>query len=116
MLTPETAAKIFNCHKEIKDSENLLLEMKKREKALNELKHGIEHEEFLKEKSYYNDGLLSMTIPSSENSGSVYRIEFELGRSILIAHIAKQKAMLVTLNEQARLEIEMEENNVTEKA
>jgi hypothetical protein len=112
MLTPDTAAKIFNCHKEIKHSENLLLEMEKREKALKELKHDIEHEEFLKEKAWWNDGLIQMTIPSSDHAGTVYRIEFELGRSVLIAHIAKQKAMLVSLNEQARLEIEMEENNV----
>jgi hypothetical protein len=106
MLTSETAAKVYNCYKEIAHSEALLAEMKKREAALGKMRHGFNHEDFLKEQSFYNDGLISMTIPSSENAGTVYRIEFELGQSILIAHIAKQKALLVSLNEQARLEIE----------
>lgn len=110
MLTRETAAKIYNCHSEIERSETFLKEMKSREDALEEKREGFDREDFLREKSYYNDGLISMTIPSSENSGTVYRIEFELGRSILIAHIAKQKALLVSLNEQARLELDKEES------
>jgi hypothetical protein len=116
MLTQGTAAKIYNCYSEIKSSEYLLGEMNKKEEALNALKQEIDKEDFLKETSYYNNGLIQMTIPCSENSGSVYRIEFGLGRSALIAHIAKQKALLVSLNEQARLELDTEGTDAAETA
>jgi CRISPR/Cas system-associated endonuclease Cas3-HD len=109
MIKYDTARGICNAFAEIGRSEKLLKEIEEKEEEKRKWReeNPFDAKEYVeKETRYYNDGLIQMTIPSSPSSGACYRIETELGKAILVAHIAKQKAMLVSLNERARLELE----------
>ena len=99
MITQETAARIWNCFREISAAEKLLSDMA-------ELKNRYPddpHAQNLKD-AFGRGRKLQLGIPSGENSHRLVDVHPKLAESVITAHIANKKAELVEANEQARIE------------
>lgn len=51
-------------------------------------------------------GGLELGIPSGDNSRRMFNVPWELARPVIEAHIANQKAVILVLNEKARIELD----------
>lgn len=50
-------------------------------------------------------GGLELGVPSSDTSGRLFNVPWELARPVIEAHIAQQKAVIAALSEKARIEL-----------
>jgi hypothetical protein len=96
MITLETAARIWNCHREIQVGGKLLANM---EKAIEEGEDPNPRDAFGRQRN------LHLGVPSGENSSQLYDVAPKLALSVIRAHIAEKQRELVEANEQARLEL-----------
>lgn len=102
MITQETAARIWNCYREIKAAETLLADM---EKSAQEYRRDVRAETL--QDAFGRHQRLQLGVPSGENSHRLLDVSPELGKTVIRAHIEKKKAELAEANEQARIELDM---------
>lgn len=100
MITKETAARVWNCYREIEAAEKLLKDMSEGIDKWEQDKHAPT----LKD-AFGRRRQLQLGIPSGENGHRLYDVEPTLAMSVIRSHVAKQHAELVTANEQARIEL-----------
>ena len=101
MITQETAAHIWDCYREIAAGKKLLEDMQK---------GAQENEEDDRTAPSLRDAFgrkrhLQLGIPSGQNGHRLLNVAPDLAESVIRAHIANQEAELVTVNEQARIEL-----------
>lgn len=102
MITQETASAIWSAYREIAAAEKLLADMDEirnqpfsdRDKYAPTLKDAFGRRQHLQ-----------MGIPSGENGHRIFEVSPVLAESVIRAHIAKQKVVLVEANERARIEL-----------
>lgn len=99
MLTPETAADVWECYREIRVSEKLLADMEETKKEND--REG--HEPRLKD-AFGRERQLQLGVPSGENGHRIFGLSHKLAVSVIKAHIANKRAELVSANERARIE------------
>jgi hypothetical protein len=103
MITQETAARIWSCHREIEASIKLLEDMEESRKKFDhtdERKYaGTLRDAF----GRYRD--LQLGVPSSNDSHRLFGVSPDLAESIIRAHIANKQGDLVEACEQARIEL-----------
>ena len=100
MISQETAARIWECYREIKSAEKLLNDMKKAQEA-NRFEP---YEQKLKD-AFGRKTDLQLGVPSGENSHRLFNVSPKLAESVIFAHISNKKAELIEANEQARIEL-----------
>jgi len=100
MIQRETAARIWECYREIETAEKLLEDMAE----LKDRYRNDPHAQHLKD-AFGRGRDLQLGIPSGENSHRLFKVAPRLAESIIYAHIASKKAELVEANEQARIEL-----------
>lgn len=100
MITRETAARIWECYREIETAEKLLEDMA--EAAKNN--RGDDHAETLND-AFGHRRDLQLGVPSGHNSHRLFGVAPELAKSVIRAHVAAKQAELVEANEQARVEL-----------
>lgn len=104
MITPDTAARIWNIHREIKTGEKLLEDMAHElSKPFAEVTNP--HAPRLKD-AFGRRVHLSLGIPCGEDSHKLIDIHPKLAESVIRAHIERKRAELAEANEQARIELE----------
>lgn len=98
LIQQETAARIWQCYREIETAEKLLRDMKKaRENSSQD-----QHAECLQD-AFGHRRKLQLGIPCGENSHRLFDVQPKLAESIIRAHIAAKKNELIEANEQARI-------------
>ena len=113
MITQKTARAIYNCYSELLTVDKLLTEINQIEEQAKQEREKPGHRDEITEKyEVYELGVPS-NYSSSYSSKRLFQVKPALAKSVILAHQAAQKALLVELNEQARIEIEMEVSNVT---
>ena len=100
MITQETAARVWNCYREIEAAEKLLKDMADGMDKWEQDKHAPT----LKD-AFGRRRQLQLGIPSGENGHRIYDVDPLLAQSVIRAHIGKKQAELVQANEQARIEL-----------
>jgi hypothetical protein len=100
MITADTAAKIWNCYREIRSGNKLLKDMAKAAKEFQIDKHAPR----LKD-AFGRERQLQLGVPCGEGSHQLFEVRPELAESIIRAHIAAKKLELAEANEQARVEL-----------
>lgn len=101
MIAQETAARIWQCHREIESSEKLLNDMEEKRKQHPDDPHAQ------KIRDCFGRGQnLQLGIPMGDNSHRLFDVSPKLAESIIKAHIANKKAELVEINEQAKIELD----------
>jgi len=96
MISQETAAQIWNCHREIAVAKEL-------EQNLNTaLKEGKDPSPI---DSWGDPADFTLGVPRGEKSHTLYKVAPRLALSVIRAHIAEKQAELVAANEQARIEL-----------
>ena len=100
MITQETAARIWECYREIKCAEELLKKMAKLQKD-----HRFEPQEQKLKDVFGNARDLQLGVPSGERSHQLFNISPNLAKSVINAHIANKKTELVDAQEEARIEM-----------
>lgn len=101
MITQATAARIWNCYREIAAAEKLLADMSEEEAK----RPGDRHEPELRD-VFGRRQKLQLGVPSGENGHRLFDVDAELAKSVIRAHIAKKESELVSANEQARIELD----------
>lgn len=105
MITQNTAAELWNCHREIAASEKLLADIAETR----------QQEERYLEKDRYRPELtdvfgrkrgLQLVVPSGRDRHRLLDVSAELGETVIRAHIGNCRATLIELNERARIEID----------
>ena len=112
MIRQETARAIYNCYAEIKNTEELLARLEEEEKRIEEEQNRV----FITEDLSERYPLYELGVPSNyreSRSLRIYHVQPDIAKAAITAHQANQKARLVELNQQAKLELESEEANVT---
>ena len=100
MITQETAARIWECYREIQSAKKLLEDMAKAEKD-----YKFEpYEQKLKD-AFGRKKDLQLGVPSGETSHRLFNVSSSLAVPVINAHIANKKAELFEANEQARIEL-----------
>lgn len=100
LISRETAARIWQCYREIETGEKLLSDIKK----VRDDNHGDPHAQHLKD-AFGRKRELQLGIPSGENSHRLFDVSERLAESVIRAHISSKKAELIEANEQARIEL-----------
>lgn len=100
LITRETAARIWECYREIETGEKLLSDIKK----VRDDNHGDPHAQHLKD-AFGRRRDLQLGIPSGHNSHKLFDVPEKLAESVIRAHIASKRAELIEANEQARIEL-----------
>lgn len=102
MITQETAARIWQCYREIETANKLLLDMEKMRDRYPDDPHAQ------RIKDCFGRGQdLQLGIPSGDNSHRLFTVAPKLAESVIRAHIASKTSELIETNEQARIELEM---------
>lgn len=102
MITQETAAALWNCHREIVAGQKLLSDMEEvRAKSWD-----IQKTEPTLKDAFGNRRHLQMGIPCGENAHRLLDVAPDLAESVIRAHIANKQAELVKINERARIELD----------
>ncbi|HRE87501.1 MAG TPA: hypothetical protein PK095_00050 [Myxococcota bacterium] len=103
MITPDTAARIWNIHREIKTGEKLLEDMAHElSKPFAEVRDP--HAPRLQD-AFGRRVHLQLGIPSGDNSHRLFEVSPKLGESVIRAHIERKRAELAEANEQACIEL-----------
>jgi len=102
MITSETAMKIWQSHREIASARKLLEDMAK-------LKEDYPRDQHAKQlKDVFGDRQsLQLGIPCGKSGHQLYRVNPDLAKSVIRAHIADKERELVEANEQARIEVDI---------
>jgi len=100
LIEQKTAANIWQCYREIETAESLLTEI---EEALKE-NRGEKHAPIIQD-AFGRKRNLQLGIPCGENSHRLYSVAPQLALSVIKAHIAGQRALLVEFNEAAKIEL-----------
>lgn len=100
MITQETAARIYRAYREIEAGEKLLTDMQTIRKA-----QGLDKTEPTIRDAFGRPQHLQLGIPSGENGHRILDVAPELAESVIRAHIAKKRAELAEVQEQARIEM-----------
>lgn len=104
MITAETAARIWNCYREIDAAKKLIEDMNDSIKSDRDSPEaGSLHDAFGRRRH------LQLGVPSGDNSHRLFSVEPKLALSVINAHIANKQAELVAANEQARIELDAKE-------
>ena len=103
MITQKTAARIWECYREIEAGKQLLADMTKEQ--WGDPDSCVE----TLEDCYGHRRKLQLGIPSGQNCHRLFGVEAELAKSVIRAHIAGKQAELVAANEQARIELDSEQ-------
>lgn len=100
LITQDTAAKIYQCYRELSTAEKLLLDME-------EVRKKNRHDPFEQNlrDAFGHMRPLQLGIPSGENSHRLFDVSPDLAGSVIRAHIAHKKAELIEINEQAHIEL-----------
>jgi hypothetical protein len=98
ILPQELAMAIYNCHSEILRGNELLKEVQKhldnpRETPLEDV-FGHKHSN------------LELGVPSGDRCRSIVRVSPELGKHIIVAHIASMESKLVELSQAALVRLQ----------
>lgn len=104
MITPDTAADIWNCHREIRTGEKLLADLAEEEAKDGEYKKDDAFEPRIQD-AFGRPRQLQLGVPSGENCHRLFGVSADLAVSVIKVHIANQRARLAELNEKARLEL-----------
>ena len=104
IIKKETAAKIWQCYREIEAAEKLLQDMEERRKKYP----GDEYAQKL-ENAFGRGQNLQLGIPSGENSHSLFNVSPDLAGAVIRSHVAAKKAELIKVNEQAGIELDTKE-------
>jgi hypothetical protein len=102
MVTQETAQRIWNCYREIAASEELLKDME--EAQVKDIFDRDKNSPKLKD-SFGQRRHLELGVPCGSDSRRIFRVAPQLARSVIVSHIATQRAELAEANEQARIEL-----------
>lgn len=99
-IKQETAAKIWQCYREIETAKKLL----------NDLDEKIKNNRFNPHEQHLKDAFghrqnMQLGIPSGENGYRLFDVSPNLAKSVIISHIAFKEAELTDVNEQARIEM-----------
>lgn len=106
MISHETAVSIWNCHREISVAQKLEDDL---HKALKEGRDPTPLDTW----GHHRD--FQLGVPTGDDrSHRLYKVAPRLALTIIRAHVAEKKAELVTLNEQARVELENPKINTGE--
>ncbi len=100
LIQQETAAKIWQCYREIETAEKLLKDMEELQKKYSRDPHA----QYLKD-AFGHRRNLQLGIPMGENRHQLFDVSPRLAESVIRAHIAAKKAELIEVNEQARIEL-----------
>jgi hypothetical protein len=104
MITEKTIQRIWSCQREIRVGGELLSEMERIAKNIN----NDENAERIKD-AFGRERDLQLGIPCGENGHRLLNVSPALAISIINVHIANKKAELVEANEQARIELNTNE-------
>ena len=96
-ISQQTAAKIFDAHREIKVAQDLRKDI---ETALEK------HEEPTTLDAFGRARLFELGVPTGTGGQRCFRVEPRLALTILIAHELEMQKQLVALNELAKMELE----------
>src|SRR5690349_8953194 len=103
MITQDTAATIWECHREIAASEKLLADIaKERAESNDRFEKGFEPK-LTDVFGHRRD--LQLGVPSRENDPRLLRVAPDLAKSVIRARSANMQAKRSTANEQARIEL-----------
>lgn len=97
MITKETAARIWNCYREIENGSKLLSDMQQAQKD------GTDPNP---RDTWGRHRCLQLGVPSGENSHRLFDVQPKLAQSVIRAHIAEKERELAEANEQARIELD----------
>ncbi len=101
MITQLTAAQIYSAYREIEAGKKLLEDMESEKE-----KHRFDITEPKLEDAFGKKRNFILGIPSDFGSRTLVDVAPELAMSVIQAHIAKKKALLVELNERAQIELD----------
>ena len=101
MITQKTAARIWECYREIQAAEKLLDDM-----ATVEKDYRFEPAEQKLKDAFGRKTDLQLGVPSGERSHRLFNVSPKLAESVINAHIVNKEAELNEANEQARIEID----------
>jgi hypothetical protein len=101
MIRQETAARIWNCYREIEAGEKLLADMAEVEKRYRADKTAPTLKDAFGERRH-----LQLGIPSGDACHRLLDVHPDLAKSCIRSHIATKRAQLVEANEQARVELD----------
>ncbi len=105
MISQATAARIWNCYREIAAAEKLLADMAAERKKHPDDPYGESLPDvFGRRRS------LQLGVPSGPACHTCLDVSPDLGESCIRAHIAHKQAELVEANEEARIELGTEKN------
>ena len=100
MITQDTAAKIWKCHRDIVAGNKLLDDMAKakanterHDQTATGLRDAFGHERGLQ-----------LGVPSGQNAHQLFDVKPELAEAVIRAHISHKQSELAELNEVARIE------------
>lgn len=100
MITQETAARIWECYREIDTSKKLL------DKIEEDIKnHKVDPYAQKVKDCFRGRQDFQLGVPSGETGHSLYNVPANLAKSIIVAHCAAKNAELIEANEQARVEL-----------
>jgi hypothetical protein len=102
MITQETAARIWNAHREIESGTKMLEDVaKEREKGLRDYdKHAPTLRDAFGHRRHFQLG-----VPSGENGHRLFDVSPMLAESCIRAHIENKRRDLAEANEAARIEL-----------
>lgn len=101
MITQSTAARIWECYREIQCGEQLLIDI---EQQLKDHPHE-RHEQTLRD-AFGRRRDLQLGVPSGESSHRLFNVSPHLAMTVIRSHIAAKRAELTEANEQARCELD----------
>lgn len=100
MISQETAARLWNCYREIAAGEQLLADLKSAgEEFWDDIRHKTLTDAFGRRRK------LQLGVPSGDSSHRLLDVAPALAESVIRAHIANKRAELAEANEQARIEL-----------
>lgn len=108
MITKETAAAIWECYREIKAGDELLVELGKDALRLDDCDDDASRLEEIRNRKNFQLGVPSG--PASHHR--LYKVHPDLALSIIKAHVADKQAELVRLQERARIELDFNQTPV----
>lgn len=104
MITQDTAAEIWECYREIEAGEKLLADLEAEAAKDRDHWNKDKFEPRLRD-AFGRQTKLQLGVPSGENAHRLYGVSANLGVSIIRAHIAAKRLVLVEANEKARAEL-----------
>ena len=100
MISQATAARIWECYREIETAEKLLADMRESaERYREDVREGTLTDAFGRQTR------LQLGVPSGDASHRLFNVSPRLAESVIRAHIAVKRGELTETNELARMEL-----------